>query len=241
MPRRRNRFGRYNVSGRVFDVVSKGLFPCSGPSDVIMCVYIYIYMYIIFSCLHVSSLLFSSILLQVEKAKFVYSHLVNEVCNSGQRIPPMAEEYPPWVKYKECRVDVWVKSCAGDEASGSNDMPSALHDSQDAQISVHTIGGTIFCVNVSLEKHFLFDVILAIADLNVLEGIEFDQMRLTLEGRKLNEKSCHALSTYGVRHGCELGLVVIQSRCDKCMNSQENESHDIGMCESCANYINDMG
>ena len=155
----------------------------------------------------------------------------------------MANDYPPWEIIKECHVDAWVKSCAGDEASGSNDTPPSAP--QDAQIFVHTIGGTIFCVNVSLELNFLFDVIIAIANLNVLEGVEIDQMRLTLEGRKLNEKLCYCLSLHGVQHGCELALVVIPSRCDKCMTCQENKAQDFDdvccMCARCANYINDMG
>ena len=185
---------------------------------------IYIYICILFSLVF-TSLHFSSLPFYYKSRKLNLSARI-----SLTRFATVATEYPPWamaqwVKYKECQVDAWVKSCAGDEASGSNDMPpSALHDSQDAQISVHTIGGTIFCVNVSLEFNFLFDVIIAIADLNVLEGVEFDQMRLTLEGHKLNEKLCHCLSSYGVEHGCELGLVVVPSRCETC---ETREMHDL--------------
>ena len=149
----------------------------------------------------------------------------------------------PWVKYKECHVDAWVKSCAGDGASGSNDLPPS--PPQDAQISVHTIGGMTFLVNVSLQWNFLFDVILAIADLNVLEGGEFDQMRLTLGGRKLNEKLCHPLKSYGVKHGSELGLVVVPAESEKCVICEQKCAHDIddicSMCARCANDISDMG
>ena len=155
----------------------------------------------------------------------------------------MANDYPPLEIIKECHVDAWVKSCAGDEASGSDDFP--LSPPQDAQISVHTIGGTTFLVNVSLRWNFLFDVILAIADLNVLKGGEFDQMRLTLGGRTLNEKLCHPLSSYGIKHGSELGLVVVPSESEKCMICEQNSAHDIDdiccMCARCANDISDMG
>ena len=162
----------------------------------------------------------------------------------------MANDYPPWEIIKECRVDAWVKSCAGDEASGSDDFP--LSPPQDAQISVHTIGGTTFLVNVSLQWNFLFDVTKAIADLNVLKACEFDQMRLTLGGRKLNEKLCHCLSSYGIKHGSELGLVVVPSvsesvECTNCEQNSARSAHDIDdidfccTCARCDNDISDMG
>ena len=196
-------------------------------------------MYILFSYLHFSSLLFSSVLLQVEKAKFVLARI------SLTRFATMAKDYPPREISTECHVDAWVKSCAGDEASGSDDLP--LSPPQDAQISVHTIGGTTFLVNVSLQWNSLFDVTKAIADLKVLKGCEFDQMRLTLGGRRLNEELCHCLSSYayGIKHGSQLCLVVVPSESEKCMICEQNSAHDIDdiccMCARCANDINDMG
>ena len=165
----------------------------------------------------------------------------------------MARDYPPWFRdgewEKECHVDAWVKSSAGDEASGSNDMPPSLGPAppQDAQIFVNTIAGTIITLNVSLRWNHLFDVILAIARLPELKEVEFDQMRLTLGGRKLNEKLCYCLSSYayGIKQGSELGLVVVPSESEKCMICEQNSAHDIDdiccTCARCANDISDMG
>ena len=148
----------------------------------------------------------------------------------------MAKDYPPWEIIKDCHVDAWVKS--------SDDLP--LSPPQDAQISVRTMGGTTFLVNVSLRWNFLHDVIKAIADLKVLKGWEFDQMRLTLGGHKLDEKLCYCLSSnaYGLKHGSELGLVVDSSESEKCMIIEQNSAHidDICCtCARCANDISDMG
>ena len=151
--------------------------------------------------------------------------------------------FPDGVWEKECHVDAWVKSSAGDEASGSNDMiddmPPSLGPAppQDAQIFVNTIGGKTITLNVSLRWNHLFDVILAIAELNVLQEVEFDQMRLAFEGRKLNEKELYCLSFYGIEHECELDLVVVPSLCMLC---EQNKAHDIDdICCMCARCDHD--
>lgn len=149
------------------------------------------------------------------------------------------------MKYRECHVDAWVKDDAAEGALDpmwTHNLP--LSAPQDAQISVHTIGGTTFLVNVSLQWNFLFDVILAIADLKVLKGIEFDQMKLTQGGRRLNEKLCHCLADYGVKHGSELGLVVVPMS-DKCEICDQKCAHDIddicSMCARCAEDVSGLG
>ena len=158
----------------------------------------------------------------------------------------MARDYTPWFQdgewEKECHVDAWVKSSAGDEASGSNDMPPSLGPAppQDAQIFVNTMAGMQITLNVSLRWNHLFDVILAIARLPELEGVEFDQMQLALAGCKLNEKELYCLSFYGIEHECELDLVVVSSLCEKCMLCEQNKAHDIDdICCMCARCDND--
>ena len=79
----------------------------------------------------------------------------------------MANDYPPLEIIKECHVDAWVKSSAGDEASGSNDMPPSLGPAppQDAQIFVNTLGGKRITLNVSLKDNTLYQIMTAIRNL----------------------------------------------------------------------------
>ena len=154
----------------------------------------------------------------------------------------MANDYPPLEIIKECHVDAWVKSSAGDEASGSNDMPPSLGPAppQDAQIFVNTLGGKRITLNVSLKDNTLYQIMTAIRN---LVGIPVDQQRwafpqdhtqVCVNPRKLEQELCETLAFHKITHNSELNLVVVQRPAAKCwICEQDLEVAGSGKCGNC--------